>query len=67
VINSKRITEMCDTDVKFSESGDVKMTLGHNGYQSSRESNKRQWMRKKGLIPDIPRFSIEEAIRRAGL
>ena len=43
------------------------MTLGHKGYQSSRESNKRQWMRKKGLIPDMERFTIQEAIRRAGL
>jgi hypothetical protein len=43
------------------------MSLGHKGYQSSRESNKRQWQRKKGLLEDIPRFSVEEAIRKAGL
>jgi hypothetical protein len=43
------------------------MTLGHKGYQSSRESNKRQWQRKKGLIPDMERYSIEEALQKAGL
>jgi hypothetical protein len=67
VINSKKIMEMYEMDANFSEKENVKMTLGHKGYQSSRESNKRQWMRKKELIEDIPRFSIEEAIRRAGL
>jgi hypothetical protein len=43
------------------------MTLGHKGYQSSRESNKRQWLRKKGLLEDIPRYSLEEALQKAGL
>lgn len=43
------------------------MSLGHKGYQSSRESNKRQWLRKKGLLPDLERVSLEEAIKKAGL
>jgi hypothetical protein len=67
VINSKRIMEMCDMDANFSEKESVEMSYGRKGTQSIRESNKRQWLRKKGLLEDIPRFSVEEAIRKAGL
>ena len=43
------------------------MSYGRKGLKASEESNKRQWMRKKGLIPELERMSIEEAIRKAGL
>ena len=43
------------------------MSIGHKGYQSSRESNKRQWLKKKGLMPEMQRYSIEEALKKAGL
>jgi hypothetical protein len=43
------------------------MSYGRKGTQSIRESNKRQWQRKKGLIPDIERYSLQEALQKAGL
>jgi hypothetical protein len=67
VINSKRIMEVYEMDVNCSEKESVEMSYGRKGTQSIRESNKRQWLRKKGLIPEMERFSLQEAIRKAGL
>jgi uncharacterized protein YpbB len=43
------------------------MSYGRKGMQAIRDANKRQWMRKKGLMPEMQRYSIEEALKKAGL